>query len=71
MNIAPVLEAFTESAPKHTAILGNIVAKDPTIKSEIQPAINTSIETHQSAADELQNITGKPYASGIDIAKTS
>lgn len=67
LDITPILETITEVTPKYTSILGNIIAKAPRIRNDIQPAINTSIETYQAAAGELQNITGRSYAAEIAI----
>ena len=71
IDIIPALEAFTEATPKYASILGNLVAKDPAMKDEIQPAINASLETYQAAVGELQDITGKAYAEEIAISMPS
>lgn len=65
MNIVPVLETMSEITSKHTSILGNLAARSPEFGGEIQPALEKSIEEHDAALTELQNITGIPYAVGI------
>ena len=60
-DVIPILEIFSESAAKHTAILGNIATKSPELEEEIQPALNVSEEGRTAAVTELANITGKAY----------
>jgi len=59
VDVIPVLEVFSESAAKQTAILENIVTKTPEVVEDIQPALNVSEESRATAVAELVNITGK------------
>jgi len=61
VDVVPVLEVFSESAAKQTAILENIVTKAPEVGEDIQPALNVSEESRTAAVAELVNITEKTY----------
>ncbi len=65
MNIVSILETVSEATSKQTSILENIKAKSPALGAAIQPALNESVQQHESAIKDLQNITGKPYASAM------
>ncbi len=60
-NVVPALESLSESTAKQKSILQNLVIKAPEIKKEIQPALNVSEESYETAVEELVNITGKAY----------
>lgn len=64
-NIISGLEVLSEATPKHVKILEHLIVKRPEIKEYIQTALGASIESHQSADEELQNITGRPYTASI------
>ena len=56
-NIAPTLEILSESTAKQSAILENIVIKNPTVSGQVSPALNISKQEHNTAVQELVNIT--------------
>lgn len=61
-DVVPVLEALSEVTPRHILILKNIIARNPKIAEEVESALNTSVEGHEAAIQELKNITGIPYS---------
>ena len=61
ISVTSVLESLSEVTPKHSIILGHIVMKTPELKDEVRSALGTSMKTHESATQELFNITGKEY----------
>jgi len=58
-DVTPVLEIFSESTAKQSAMLQNIAIKSPTIVQSIKPALNISEQGHVEAMQELANITKK------------
>jgi Ni,Fe-hydrogenase III small subunit len=60
-DVIPVLEAITESTPKHSAILKNVAIGAPALAEKIKPALNVSEESREQAIEELENITGTSY----------
>jgi DNA-binding transcriptional ArsR family regulator len=62
-SIISILETVSEATSKQASILENIKIRSPALGATIQPAINESVQQHESAIKDLQNITGKPYAS--------
>jgi len=65
INIISGLEVLSEATPKYAKILEHLMVKRPEIKEYIETALGASIESHQDAVQELQNITGKPYTASI------
>jgi DNA-binding transcriptional ArsR family regulator len=65
MSIISILETVSEATSKQASILENIKTKSPALGVSVQPALNESIQQHESAINDLQNITGKPYASAM------
>ena len=65
ISVTSALEELSESTPKHALILEHLMVKSPEFKEEIKPALGASIESHESAVEELQNITGKQYSPAI------
>jgi len=56
-DVTPVLETFSESTARQSAILNNIAIKSPIMAPSIRPALNISEQGHVEATQELVNIT--------------
>jgi DNA-binding transcriptional ArsR family regulator len=60
-NIVPILEKVSESTAKHSVILQNLAVREPSIRKQIQPALNISEQSKAMAIQQLENITGVSY----------
>ncbi len=60
-DVVQTLEKLSESTSKQSTILKNLVARQPEVAEQIQPALVTSEETKAMAIQDLENITGTSY----------
>jgi DNA-binding transcriptional ArsR family regulator len=60
-DVVPALETVSEYTAKHSAIIKNLATKSPDVAAQIQPALNISEESRQTAIQDLENITGASY----------
>jgi len=58
-DVTPVLETFSESTAKQSAMLKNIAIKSPMMAPSIGSALNISEQGHVEATQELVDITQK------------
>ncbi len=60
-EVTHLLEKITEDTAKHISILENIEEKHPTLKDEIKPAYNVSVESFKKAKSELEVVIKENY----------
>jgi len=56
-DVVPVLEILSESTARQSAILQNIAIRNPSVASQVEPALNTSEKGYTSAVQEIINVT--------------
>jgi DNA-binding transcriptional ArsR family regulator len=63
--VSSTLESIGEITFKDVFIIQNLKIKAPALVKELDIALNTSLETHNSAVGKLSKITGKAYSTLI------
>ena len=66
-DVIPLLEKMSEVTPKHASMLENLAVRSPKLRKIVAPALNVSVQGHESSIKELRSITGRPYAKALAV----
>ena len=58
---------MSEVTPKHASMLENLAVRSPKLRKIVAPALNVSVQGHESSIKELRSITGRPYAKALAV----